>query len=66
MNVRDVSDSTPSIHARISELLTQSRHHQTELARITEELDRLQCQIRDIGCPKNTDVTTEERKELRA
>jgi hypothetical protein len=40
----DPSHTLPTVE-RLKELIKQSRHHQAELARLTEEIDRLQTQI---------------------
>ena len=40
----DPSHTLPTVD-RLKELIQQSRHHQSELARLTEEIDRLQTQI---------------------
>lgn len=42
----DSSVPTPLLQGRISELSRQSKKLQAELARVTEELDHLQCQTR--------------------
>ena len=54
------------LQARICELVQQSKQHQAELTRICEDLERLQTRIRDIGSPKLTDATPQERDERQA
>ena len=71
VNVRRSVESVGStpLQARICELMQQSKHHQAEISRITEELERLQAQIRDIGSPKLKDATPQQnadRDERRA
>lgn len=68
MNARQARDSViPSALAeRIKELVAQSQNCQFDLARITEELERLQQQIAQIGAvPESNPVPRPEKSESR-
>ena len=65
VNVRRVVDSVfPSpLQGRVAELLRQSRDYKTELSRITDDLERLQARIHNIGAPTNSDCAVERENE---